>query len=350
MKIMNNNIFYIKECIELAKKGAGYVSPNPLVGCIIVKNGEIIGKGYHKKFGEAHAEVNAINNAKKNGYSLTNSTLYINLEPCSHFGKTPPCAELIIKEKISKVIIGIKDPNPEVNGKGIAKLRKAGIKVEYGILRKECEELNKFFIKNITKKIPYVTLKVAQSIDGKIALKNNKSKYITCENSLKLVHKLRSEYDAVLIGKNTALLDNPSLTVRLVKGRNPYRIVIDKDSKLPQHLKIFTDKDSDRTIIINSPLKNKNIPLINILKALHDLNIASVLVEGGANIFSQFVEKNLFDDIYFIIAPKIIGDGISAFRDFKITTLSKTKNLFLYNSFKSGVDLILHFKKFNESF
>lgn len=340
---MEKNNFYINECINLAKKGAGFVSPNPLVGCIVVKNGKIIGKGYHKKYGDAHAEVNAINDAKKKGHKLNGSTLYLNLEPCSHFGKTPPCTDLIIKEKISKVVIGIKDPNPKVNGKGINKLKKAGINVEYGFLKKECEELNKFFIKNITRKIPYITLKIAQSIDGKIALDNFKSKYITGEESLKFVHKLRSEYDAVLIGKNTALLDNPSLSVRLTKGRNPLRIVIDKNSKLPGNLKIFTDKDSDKTIIISSPDK-KNIPLINILKTLHNLNISSVLIEGGANIFSQFIEKNLFDDIYFIVAPKIIGDGISAFRDFKITTLSNTKNLFLHNSFTSGEDLIFHYK------
>jgi diaminohydroxyphosphoribosylaminopyrimidine deaminase / 5-amino-6-(5-phosphoribosylamino)uracil reductase len=341
---MNNNEFYINECIKLAKKGAGYVSPNPLVGCVILKNGKIIGEGYHKKYGGPHAEVNAINNAKKKKHNLKNSTLYVNLEPCSHYGKTPPCIELIIKEKISKVVIGIKDPNPEVNGKGIRLLKKAGIKVEYGILKNKCDELNRFFIKYITKKIPYVTLKIAQSFDGKIALNNNKSKYITCNESLKFVHKLRSVYDAVLIGKNTALIDDPSLTVRLVKGRNPYRIVIDKNSKLPEHLKIFTDKNSDKTIIINSP-KNKKISLINILKALYKLNITSILVEGGANIFSQFAEKNLFDDIYFVIAPKIIGDGISAFRDFKIATLSKTNNLFLYNIFLSGDDIILHYKK-----
>lgn len=339
---MENNIFYINECIKLAKKGEGYVSPNPLVGCIIIKNGEIIGKGYHKEFGGPHAEVNAINNAKKNGKDLRHSTLYINLEPCSHYGKTPPCTDLIIKENISKVVIGIKDPNPEVNGKGIKKLKNAGIKVEYGILQKECEELNKFFIKFISKKIPYVTLKIAQSIDGKIALSNNKSKYITGNDSLKFAHKLRSEYDSVLIGKNTAMLDNPSLTVRLVKGRNPYRIVIDKDSKLPDNLNIFTDEFSDKTLIFNSPEK-KDIPLIKILKELYSLNISSVLVEGGANIFSQFVEKNLFDDVYLITAPKIIGDGISAFRDFKITSLSKTKKLFLDNSYMLGEDLVLHY-------
>ncbi len=340
---MDNN-FYIKECIELAKKGIGYVSPNPLVGCIIVKSGKIIGKGYHKKFGEVHAEVNAINDSKKNGYNLKDSTLYLNLEPCSHYGKTPPCTDLIIKEKISKVIIGIKDPNPEINGKGILKLRKAGIKVECGFLKKECEELNKFFIKSITQKIPYVTLKIAQSIDGKIAFNNFKSKYISSKESKIFVHKLRSEYDAVLIGRNTALIDNPLLTVREIKGRNPYRIVIDKSFTLPQHLNIFKNEEDGKTLIISSS-RNSKISMIQILKTLYELNISSVLVEGGANIFSQFVEKNLFDDIYFIVAPKIIGDGISAFRDFKINSLSKAKKLILINSFSCGEDLILYYKK-----
>lgn len=341
---MDKNIFYINECIKLARKGIGSVSPNPLAGCLIEKNGKIIGKGFHQIFGGPHAEVNAINDAKKNGRTLRNSTLYINLEPCSHYGKTPPCTDLIIKEKISKVVIGMKDPNPDVNGKGIEKLKKEGLIVTSEVLKKECEELNRFFVKNITKKIPYVTLKIAQSIDGKIALNNKESKYITCTESIKFVHKLRNEYDAVLIGKNTALLDNPSLTVRHVKGRNPYRVVIDGNMKLPENLKIFTDNNSDKTIIINSPFNGK-IPLINILKALHKLNISSVLIEGGANVFSQFIEKNLFDDIYFMVAPKIIGNGISAFRDFKITTLSNAKKLFLCNSFSSGNDQILYYKK-----
>jgi diaminohydroxyphosphoribosylaminopyrimidine deaminase / 5-amino-6-(5-phosphoribosylamino)uracil reductase len=341
---MNNNEIYMSECIKLAAKGAGYVSPNPLVGCVIVRNNKILGKGYHKIFGGPHAEVNAINNAKKNGHTLKDSMLYVNLEPCSHYGKTPPCTDLIISEKISKVIIGIKDPNKQVNGKGIAKLKKAGIKVECGILKNESEELNKFFTKSITKKLPYVTLKIAQSIDGKIALNNNQSKYITGNESLKFVHTLRSEYDAVLIGKNTAKLDNPSLTVRLVKGRNPYRIVIDKNNELPGKLKLFSDKYSDNTIVINSE-SGKDIPLINILKALYESNITSVLVEGGANVFSRFLQNNLFDDIYFMVAPKIIGDGISPFRDFKITTLSKAKNIFLNNVFRTGNDLVLHYIK-----
>jgi len=341
---MGNKEYFINECIKLATKGAGNVSPNPLVGCVIVKNNKIIGKGWHKAFGGPHAEVNAVIDAKKKGHNLKNAELYVNLEPCSHQGKTPPCTDLIIKEKISKVFIGIKDSNKLVNGKGISKLKKAGIKVEYGIMKKECEELNKFFIKSTNSILPYVTLKIAQSIDGKIALDNNQSKYITGKESLKFVHTLRSEYDAVLIGKNTAKLDNPSLTVRLVKGRNPYRIVIDKNSKLPGNLKLFTDKNADKTIVINST-DGKNIPIKNILKALNELGISSVLVEGGANVFSSFVKENLFDDIYLITAPKIIGSGISPFRDFKITSLSKAKTLFLNNIFWTGDDLVLHYNK-----
>ena len=341
---MDKNESYINQCLELAIKGAGYVAPNPLVGCVIVKDEKVIGSGWHKAFGGAHAEVNAINDAKKKGLSLANSTLYVNLEPCSHFGKTPPCTDLIIKEKISKVVIGIKDPDKLVNGKGIAKLKKVGIKVECGILKKNCEEINRFFIKHSTTGLPYVTLKIAQSIDGKIALNNFKSKYITSSESLKFVHSLRSQYDAVLIGKNTAKLDNPSLTVRLVKGRNPYRVVIDKNSELPGNLKLFTDKDAEKTIVINSQ-NGKNIPFKNILKALAGLGISSVLVEGGANVFSGFLQSGLYDDIYTIIAPKIIGDGISPFRDFKITTLSKTKKLFLNNIFWAGGDTILHYIK-----
>ncbi|MBI5404557.1 MAG: bifunctional diaminohydroxyphosphoribosylaminopyrimidine deaminase/5-amino-6-(5-phosphoribosylamino)uracil reductase RibD [Ignavibacteriae bacterium] len=341
---MENKEFFIGECIKLAAKGAGNVSPNPLVGCVIVKNNRIIGKGWHRKFGGPHAEVNAISDAKKKGHSLKNSELYVNLEPCPHHGKTPPCTDLIIHEKISKVFIGIKDPNKSVNGKGIAKLKRAGIKVEYGILANACRELNKFFIKSVTKRLPYVTLKIAQSIDGKIALDNNKSKYITGNESLEFVHTLRSEYDAVLIGKNTAKLDNPSLTVRLVKGRNPFRIVIDRNSKLPANLKLFTDNNADKTIVINST-DGKFIPYKNIIKALHELGINSILVEGGAGVFSGFIKENLFDDIYFISAPVIIGSGISPFRDFKITTLSEAKNIFLNNIFRTGNDLVLHYKK-----
>jgi diaminohydroxyphosphoribosylaminopyrimidine deaminase/5-amino-6-(5-phosphoribosylamino)uracil reductase len=247
---MTNIELIMSECIALARKGNGFVSPNPLVGCIIIKDGNVIGKGYHKKFGEAHAEVNAVNDALKKGFDLKGSDVYVNLEPCSHLGKTLPCADLLVKEKPARVFVGMKDPYEKVNGKGIRKLRAAGIEIVTGILERECKELNKFFLKYVQQKLPYVSLKIAQSIDGKIALNNFKSQWITGDASRKYVHKLRSEYDVVLIGRNTARYDNPSLTVRDVRGRTPYRIVIDKNSSLPENLKLFTDTDKDKTYVL----------------------------------------------------------------------------------------------------
>jgi diaminohydroxyphosphoribosylaminopyrimidine deaminase/5-amino-6-(5-phosphoribosylamino)uracil reductase len=339
-------------CIALAKRGTGNVSPNPLVGCIIINNGEIIGEGYHQKYGEPHAEANAIEDAKKKGHSLIGAKLYVNLEPCSHFGKRPPCSDLIIKEKIGEVYIGMQDPYEEVNGKGIEKLKAAGIKVTIGILEDECKELNKFFIKYVTEGRPYVTLKIAQSIDGVIALDNGKSKYITNIASRKYVHTMRSEYDAVLIGKNTAKLDNPDLNVREVEGRNPLRIVIDKNLKLSKDLKVFSDEDKHKTFIVTNAkgdenhinIKNKITPK-KILKRLYEMKINSVMIEGGAHLFSQFIEDELFDDIYFFIAPKIIGSGLNPFRDFKIKSLEKVKNLKFEYQKNLDNDILLYYKR-----
>lgn len=340
-------------CIALAKRGAGYVSPNPLVGSIIIKDDAIIGEGWHEKYGEPHAEANAIEDAKKKGFTLEGAKLYVNLEPCSHTGKRPPCSDLIVKEKIAEVYIGLQDPYEEVNGTGIKKLQENGIKVTTGILGKECKELNKFFIKYVTEKRPYVTLKIAQSIDGVIALNNNKSKYITNKESRKYVHRLRSEYDAVLIGKNTAKLDNPDLTVREVEGRHPYRIVIDSRLNLSADLKIFTDDNKDRTYIISNEkdksgnvihIKNK-ITVKKILRKLYEQKINSVLVEGGANLFSQFLKEELFDDIYFFIAPKILGSGLQAFSDFEIKNLDKAKDLKFEYQKNLDNDILLYYKK-----
>jgi diaminohydroxyphosphoribosylaminopyrimidine deaminase/5-amino-6-(5-phosphoribosylamino)uracil reductase len=347
----------MSECIRLAEKGRGYVSPNPLVGSVIFKDGKIIGKGYHKKFGKPHAEVNAVSDAEKNGYDVRNSSLYVNLEPCSHTGKTLPCSDLIIDKKIKQVIIGMKDPFEKVNGNGIRKLKAAGIKVKTNILKKECEELNKFFIKFVTKNLPFVSLKIAQSIDGKIALSNFYSKWITGDESRKYVHKLRSEYDAVLIGKNTAKYDNPSLNVRDVKGRDPYRIVIDYDSSLPQNLNLFTDSNKDRTFIVkgNSDKqklrndiiisdKSGKISISVILKELYKLNIASVLVEGGANLFSQFAGTDLFDELYLFIAPKVFGNGISSFGDYSVKNINPSSHLKLNYTKKFDQDILINYK------
>ncbi|MEZ4824089.1 MAG: bifunctional diaminohydroxyphosphoribosylaminopyrimidine deaminase/5-amino-6-(5-phosphoribosylamino)uracil reductase RibD [Ignavibacteria bacterium] len=354
---MNKDELLMMECIKLAMKGKGYVSPNPLVGSVVVKDEKIIGKGFHRKFGKAHAEVNAISDAEKNGYDLRNSSLYVNLEPCSHTGKTLPCTDLIIQKKIGKVFIGMKDPYEKVNGKGIRKLKAAGIDVKINILRDDCEELNKFFIKFVTKKLPYVSLKIAQSIDGKIALNNFSSKWITGKASRKFVHELRNEFDAVLIGRNTAEYDDPSLTVRDVRGRDPYRIVIDANSKLPDKLNIFTDRNKDKTFIVKANnckpsrsndilvnLKNGKIRIPDILKELYKMNIASVLVEGGANLFSQFAGTDLFDEIYLFLAPKIIGTGISSFGDFSVKDLSGINTLKLNYTRQFDQDLLINYK------
>ncbi|HMQ68048.1 MAG TPA: bifunctional diaminohydroxyphosphoribosylaminopyrimidine deaminase/5-amino-6-(5-phosphoribosylamino)uracil reductase RibD [Ignavibacteria bacterium] len=354
---MNRDELLMSECIKLALKGKGCVSPNPLVGSVVVKDDKIIGKGFHKKFGKAHAEVNAISDAEKNGYDVKDTSLYVNLEPCSHTGKTLPCADRIINKKISKVFIGMKDPFEEVNGKGIRKLKAAGIDVKTGILKSECEELNKFFIKYVTRKLPYVSLKIAQSIDGKIALNNFSSKWITGKESRKFVHQLRSEYDAVLIGKNTAHYDNPSLTVRDVRGRDPYRIVIDRNSELSQTLNVFKDSNNHKTyivkdhsgkqsyaneILLNS--ENGKIKIPDILKELYKMNINSVLVEGGANLYSQFAGTDLFDEIYLFIAPKIIGTGISSFGDYSIRDLSGRNTLKINYTGQFAQDLLINYK------
>ena len=336
MKTNRTNLdeLFMMECIALARKGAGYVSPNPMVGAVIVKNGKVVGRGYHKRFGGPHAEVEAIRNAKS---SVSGATIYINLEPCNYYGKTPPCTDLIIKNKISKVVIGGRDPNPLVSGKGIRQLRKSGIEVIEGVLRDECQKLNEVFSKYITKNLPFVTLKIAQSLDGKISLASNSQRWITNQASRNLVHLLRSHYDAVLVGAGTVLEDNPKLTVRNIRGRNPIRVVIDGSFRThpvsnvfsPDEAKtiLFTSNNSTKTRIVKNrellekgieviKLKtqsNEKIPLKDILSELAHRGIASLLVEGGAQIFSSFIEQNIADKLYVFIGPKIYGKGLNAF-------------------------------------
>jgi diaminohydroxyphosphoribosylaminopyrimidine deaminase / 5-amino-6-(5-phosphoribosylamino)uracil reductase len=356
---MNFDEKMMSECLKLARKGK--VLPNPMVGCIIVKDSVIIGKGYHRKFGGPHAEVNAIDDAKKNGYNLKGARLFVTLEPCSHFGKTPPCTDLIIKEGIKEVIIGMRDPNPLVNGKGIKKLTANGIKVTTGVLEKECKELNKVFITNIVSNRPYIILKTAQSIDGKIALNNFTSKWITNIKSRKLAHNLRKTSSGILIGRKTAEKDNPELTVRLVKsGKNPTRIVIDKDLKLKKTLKMFNDGEA-RTIVIHS-CRNKDtkntdyiefiavrevkgvLDLKEMLSLLLRKGIYSLIVEGGSYTLSQFLSRNLFDEMYVMIAPKLFGSGISPFSDYKIDRIADAKELFLNKVIHIDNDIIINYK------
>lgn len=356
---------YIQLTLEIARRGEGSVSPNPLVGCVVTKNNKIIGAGYHKKYGEAHAEINAINSTTE---SLEGSTLYVNLEPCSHFGHTPPCVDRIIQEKIKRVVIGTLDLNP-ISGNGVKKLKKAGIDVKVGVLEKECTELNKFFFKYSAQKIPYVTIKAAQTLDGMIADKQYNSGWISSSESRKFVHSLRSKYDAILIGSHTAKMDDPQLTVRLVEGRNPFRIVLDSKLKLRTDLKLFTKNSDKKTILVTTfdseEKKNKikklqalgvkilfirknnrnRIHLKSLLKKLAKIEITSVLVEGGGEVFSSFVKQNIFDDILLFINPKILGDGIKTFPECGIKKLKEANKLKIKRSENIGDDILLFLTK-----
>jgi diaminohydroxyphosphoribosylaminopyrimidine deaminase/5-amino-6-(5-phosphoribosylamino)uracil reductase len=321
---------YMERCIQLAKQGAGSVAPNPLVGAVLVYEDKIIGEGYHKKYGEAHAEVNCINSVKEENKSLIEkSTLYVSLEPCAHHGKTPPCTDLIIKNKIKKAVIGSIDVYKEVAGKGIQKLRAAGVEVITGLLEKECIELNKRFFTFHEKFRPYIILKWAQSINGKTG-KENERIFISNDYSNRLVHKWRSEEAAILIGTNTALSDNPSLTTRLWAGKNPVRIVIDKKLQLPSSLNVFNDES--KTIIFNL-VKNsteENLVYIQLEKdnfseqlfhTLFEMNIQSVLVEGGTKTLQSFIDNDLWDEARVITNQElIIENGIAApqMKNFKL--------------------------------
>lgn len=310
---LNNDEKYIKMCFSLAKKGKNNVLPNPMVGSLIVKEGRIISKGYHKKYGEFHAERNAILNAKED---LEGATIYVNLEPCSHFGKTPPCADLIIEKKIKRVVFSSFDKNPKVDG--VKKLKEAGIEVLGGVLEKEGDELNKVFFKNITKKIPYIALKTATTLDSKIATENYNSKWITGDSSRLEVMKLRSLYQAIITGSNTVLYDNPKLTSRIRGGINPIRIIMDKKGQIPFNYNVFEDNGTRIILIDNTkrkcPSHIEKIGFSNInelLKTLFNMGIYSILIESGRGLNSAFLKEKCVDEIYHFIAPKILGGGIS---------------------------------------
>ena len=311
----------MQKCLDLAKKGLGQVTSNPMVGCIIVYKNEVIGEGYHQKYGHAHAEVNAIQSVK-NKKILSKSTLYVNLEPCAHLGKTPPCADMIIDNKIPNVVIGCVDTFSEVSGRGIAKMRKNGVNVKVNILEKESREVNKRFFTFHEKKRPYIILKWAKSLDGYIAPFNqNKPFWMTCQKSKELVHKWRTEEDAILIGRVTAQKDNPMLTSRYVNGTNPIRIVIDKELKLSSSLNIFNNEV--KTIIFNNHKdeeKNKNIfikidfkyLIKNILNELYKQKIQSLIIEGGNKTLQSFIDNKIWDEARVFTANLKLNNGLKS--------------------------------------
>jgi diaminohydroxyphosphoribosylaminopyrimidine deaminase / 5-amino-6-(5-phosphoribosylamino)uracil reductase len=316
---------YIKRCIEIAKNGLGTTYPNPLVGCVIVFENTIIGEGWHKKSGEAHAEVIAIESVQ-NKELLSSSTLYVSLEPCSHFGKTPPCADLILKYKIPNVVIGTIDPNSKVAGKGIQKLLDSGVNVTFGFLEKECNELNKRFFTFHRNNRPYVILKWAESSDGFISPKNKteqKPVWISNEYSRQLVHKWRSEEQAILVGTQTIIDDNPSLTVRDWAGNNPIRIVIDKENSINSSSNIFDDQA--KTVVFSNKEVNSTSDTIQYIKIdfdnnsaqvlvekLYENNLQSIIIEGGRKTIQTFIDSNLWDEARVFVGEIKLKEGTKA--------------------------------------
>jgi diaminohydroxyphosphoribosylaminopyrimidine deaminase/5-amino-6-(5-phosphoribosylamino)uracil reductase len=327
-----NHEYYMKIAINEAKKGIGKVNPNPLVGAVIVKNGKIISKGYHEYYGGRHAEIVAIENAKRKNIDIKGAVMYVTLEPCSHYGKTPPCANRLVKEGFKEVYIGMLDPNPLVNGKGKKILEDAGIKVEYGILEEKARKLNEIFITYINKKRPFVALKFAMTLDGYIATKSYDSKWISNEKSRKFVHSLRNYYSSILIGANTLIIDNPKLTCRIKNGRNPIRIILDKNGLFEnKNLNIFNEVGKNiiftKKNVINVP-KNTEIiretDVYKIINILYNKGIDSILVEGGSSILSMFLKNKLFDKMHVFYSPKIIGNGISPFENISINKIENS--------------------------
>ena len=327
------------------------MNPNPLVGAVIVNDGKIIGKGYHESYGKAHAEINAFKDAETE--LIEGSTMYVTLEPCSHYGKTPPCVDQI-ENRIKRVVIGMVDPNPLVSGKGVKKLQEAGIDVTVGILEDKCKKLNEVFIKYITKKKPFVVLKTAMSLDGKISTTSGESKWITDKEARENVHILRNELTAIMIGIDTVIIDNPELTCRIPNGRNPIRIVVDSNLRIPYDSKILQTAKKFKTIIattekarkekihklkdlgiivIETKSKNEKVDLKDLMHKLGNQNIDSILLEGGSTLNYSALESGIVDKILVYIAPKIIGgmksktpvggSGISHLKDaFKVRELS----------------------------
>lgn len=321
---------YMRSVLRLAAMGKGKTSPNPMVGAIIVKGKRIIGKGFHRKAGTPHAEILAL---EEGGEKAIDACLYVNLEPCCHYDKkTPPCTDAIIKAGIKRVVLGMIDPNPKVSGKGINILRKAGIEVETGILEEESKRLNEAYKKHITTGSPFVILKIASSLDGKIATASGESKWITCEESRKLVHRLRSEVDAVMVGIGTVIKDDPMLNVRLIKGKDPNRVILDRQLSIPLAAKVLNLRSDAKTYIVTAPLspedkimalKKKGVEIISVdskegiidlpllMKELGNLGITSLMIEGGSETNALALRAGIVDKVLIFMSPKIIGGNDS---------------------------------------
>ena len=370
---------YMRMAIELAKRGAGAVNPNPMVGAVVVKNGEVIGRGYHKFFGGPHAEVYALEEA---GEKAEGATIYVTLEPCSHYGKTPPCAKKIIDMGIKKCFIGSSDPNPKVAGRGVAMLKETGIEVVENVLKEECDEVNQVFFKYIKTKIPYLFVKCGITLDGKIALSNGISKWITNSIAREKVQYYRNKFMGIMVGINTVLTDNPSLTARIENGVNPFRIIVDPNLQIDENCKVVKNNEDEKTMIITSQknlftedtenteiqIKQKRLSEENkvkfifidgekfsfkeMLEEIGKTGIDSILLEGGETLISLAFEENVIDGGEIFIANKILGDSrakpfISGFVREKMEEAVQLTNV-RNNIYGENVGMEFYFKKYNE--
>jgi diaminohydroxyphosphoribosylaminopyrimidine deaminase/5-amino-6-(5-phosphoribosylamino)uracil reductase len=351
---------FMRRALQLARRSLGYSSPNPMVGAVVVKNGRIIAEGYHKVIGADHAEVAALKNAKED---VKGATLYVTLEPCRHFGKTPPCTDAIIKSKIGRVVIGMLDPDYRMRGESVKLLEEKGIKMTVGVLEADCLALNEKHVKHRNTGIPFVTLKWAQTLDGRIATAQGSSRWISSPESLKLAHRLRATHDAILVGVSTVIKDNPELTTRLVKGRNPLRVILDSHLRIPLDAKVLANQDKAKTLVAATPraakqklaaLKNMGIEVLTIppdkdgrvdltklLQTLGEREITSLLVEGGGEVITSFLRLGLGDKVVAIIASKILGKGTDTVGELNITDLSKAFKLSFVKTYRIGVDIVV---------
>lgn len=346
----------MSKAIILAEKGRGFVSPNPLVGAVVVKNGKIIGKGYHTKFGEAHAEINAMLDAKNH---TKGATLYVTLEPCTFFGKTPACVNTVIDAGLKRIVVAVKDPNPKVSGKGTRMLKKAGIETRVGVLGKEAQKQNESYFKFVKKRLPFVILKIAATLDGKIAMLNGESKWIDSLISRNFSQRIRYQCDAILIGINTVLKDNPRLTCRIEPKKRLLKVILDSKLKTPLNARLLENGNSVIfTSVSNVPkmrlLNNKGTYIVKIrkdksgflsweaiLKALFKMNIGSVLIEGGAEVASSALKAGIVDKVYLFLAPKLLGKGLSFTNGINLKRLDQAIKLKEYRIQPIGNDILI---------
>jgi diaminohydroxyphosphoribosylaminopyrimidine deaminase/5-amino-6-(5-phosphoribosylamino)uracil reductase len=351
---------HMRRALSLARKGVGKTSPNPAVGCVIVKDDRIIGEGWHKKAGMPHAEVSALEMA---GTDAKDAEVFVTLEPCSHTGRTPPCADALVAAGVRRVVAGMVDPNPQVAGKGFNILNKAGIIVEHGLMEAECRAMNRPFIKHISTGLPYITYKCAMTLDGNIATVTGESRWISCEESRRNAHMLRAAYDAIMVGVDTIITDNPQLTVRHVRGRDPLRVIVDTRLRTPESVNVLGSRLAQNTIIATTESNPRvhlrytqqgttvivcdeydgRVSMVDLLEKLGKRGIQSILLEGGSRLAGEMLKRGLIDEFVFFLAPKIIGsDGFAPFTLNGITSMDQAIRLVFGQMKRSGQDIVIN--------